>query len=365
MRHAGWTALGLQLALPCSALSPALPPPCPVAFYHQQLLPQLIALVGAETAVSSSDIGRKAQCAAEELGRRGEEVVPPLIALMQRRRDPVTDLLAMEALCGKGHSGSSAIGYLIKRLSTDRSGFTIEAHDAISCMGPHAKAAIPYLLLTSSGDSRAVANLGLLAKYYPSTIVPRLTELLDNPARTIDAAAALRNAGVSARPAQHALSRHLALAVTEHNDTAASELARAIGRVGEPSVSVPILLPLLDSPGTREAAVDALDRIGPPAAAAVAPLIRRLNDPKIDELERYADVSALASIDTGSPQVLSVLLHEVVSDKGGAAKLAAVALAKPERLPPDLAPQLASAIRSLPEGDDKRALLAQALEHAR
>jgi HEAT repeat protein len=122
---------------------------------------------------------------------------------------------------------------------------------------------------------------------------------------------------------------------------------------------------LLDSPGTREAAVDALDRIGPPAAAAVAPLIRRLNDPKIDELERYADVSALASIDTGSPQVLSVLLHEVVSDKGGAAKLAAVALAKPERLPPDLAPQLASAIRSLPEGDDKRALLAQALEHAR
>jgi HEAT repeat protein len=293
-----------------------------MGFYNRQPVPQLIQLIGAYTA-GSRDSDWKATCASEELARRGEEVVSALIRLMETHRDPVIDLLAMEALCGKGHSGSSAIDYLLKRLPGDKTGFTIEAHEALACMGPHAKRAIPYLIQTSGDDFRAVQTLGELAKYHPTLIVPRLTQLLDNPARIGDAADALEHAGAPARPALDALSSHLSIAATEHRNDIASALTKAIGSVGDPRITVPLLLPLLDQPGTREAAAAALGRIGPPAAAAVPRLIGRLDDPEIGWTERSTDIRALASIDMASLQVLGVLLHEAASDKNGIGNLAA------------------------------------------
>jgi hypothetical protein len=344
-------------------MQPAPLPRCPVVFYNRQPVPRLIQLIGAYTD-GSRDSDWKATCASDELARRGEGVVPALIRLMDTRRDPVIDLFAMRALCGKGHSGSSAIDYLLKRLPGDKTGFTIEAHRVLSCMGPHAKRAIPYLIQTSGDDFRAVQTLGELAKYYPTLIVPHLTQLLDNPDRIGDAAYALEHAGAAARPALDALCSHLALAGTQHRNDIASALTKAIGSVGDPHITVPLLLPLLDQPGTQEAAAEALGRIGPPAAAAVSRLIGRLDDPEIGWRERSTDIRALASIDMPSLQVLAVLLREAVSDKNGIGNLtAAVALAEAKWLPPDLAPQLIAAMESLPAQDSTRGELALALEH--
>jgi hypothetical protein len=210
---------------------------------------------------------------------------------------------------------------MLKRLPGDKTAFTVEAHEALSCMAPHAKRAIPYLIQTSDDDFRAVQTLGELAKFYPTLIVPHLTRLLDNPARTVDAAYALEHAGAPARAALDALSSHLAIAVNEHLDDIASALTKAIGSVGD--LTVPPLLPLLDNPGTREAAAGALGKIGPPAAAAVPRLIGRLDDPEIAWSERSTDISALASININSLQVLRVLLREAVSDKNGIGNLLA------------------------------------------
>jgi HEAT repeat protein len=270
----------------------------------------------------------------------------------------------MDALCGKGHSGSSAIGYLLKRLPAEHAGFTTQAYGALTCMGRSARPALPYLIQASADDGWAVETLGHLARYYPDTIVPHLIQLLDNPARADEAAFALEHAGAVARPALGALISHLASAVAESHPTHATQLIAAVGSLGDPGTTVPVLLPLLDEPGTRDAITEALGKIGPPAAAAVPRLIDRLDDPELSQRERYLDIEGLASIDSHAPQVQGVLLREAVSDKDVIGNInAALALGKIDPLPPDFAPQLIVALESLPAQDNIRTELELALQH--
>jgi HEAT repeat protein len=338
-------------------------PRCPARYYDSQPTYRLIRWVKAYDQ-SNWDVEVKGNCAGEALGRRDETVIPDLIALIDASGDSVVRFIAMQAVCGEGHSGSSAIPYLLRKLPSDNSVFTPQAYEALACMGREAKSAIPYLIQKSADDNRAVELLGKLAQHYPKIIVPHLIQLLDNPARANEAAGALGQAGSGARPALDALRSHLAVAVTGNQDSLAARLISAVGKVGDPSTSVPELLPLLDKQGARKAAAQALGEIGPPAAAAVPRLISRLDDPEVDPKERHVDIAALGSIDTHSRQVLDVLLREAASDKdAGGNYTAASDLSKIDPLPKDFAPQLISALESLPAKGGIRYELAVALDH--
>ena len=338
-------------------------PRCPARYYDSQPTYRLIRWVKAYNE-SDWDAEVKANCAGKALGRRDETVIPDLIALIDASGDTVVWSTAMDAICGEGHSGSSAIPYLLRRLPSGNSVFTLQAYAALDCMGRAAKPAIPYLIQKSADDDRAVELLGQLAQHYPKMIVPHLIQLLDSPARASAAAFALGQARSGARLALDALRSHLAVAVTGNQDALAAQLIFAVGKVGDPSTTVPELLPLLDKQGIREAAARALGEIGPPAAAAVPRLISRLEDPEVDPKERYVDIAALGSIDTHSRPVLDVLLQEASSDKDFSGNFEAASdLSKIDPLPKDFAPQLISALESLPAGGDIRHELGEALSH--
>ena len=338
-------------------------PRCPARYYDSQPTYRLIRWVKAYNQ-SDWDAAVKGNCAGQALGRRDETVIPDLIALINASGDSVVRFIAMQAICGEGHSGSSAIPYFLKKLPADNSGFTYQAYDALGCMGREAKSAIPYLIQKSAGDVNAVDLLGTLGRYYPKIIVPHLIQLLDNPAAAGAAAGALGQIGSAARPALDALRSHLAAAVTGNQDGLVAQLISAVGKVGDPSTTVPMLLPLLDKQGTRKAAAQALGEIGSPAAAAVPRIIDRLNDPEVDPKERHVDIEALHSIDPHSPQVLDVLLREASSDKDSSGNsTAAFDLSKIDPLPKDFAPQLISALESLPLDIDVRHELGVALDH--
>jgi len=361
---------GSLAAFPSWATMPAMPPPCATSFDSMSTA-NLADRVRADATNAHSD-HRPAECANMSLSRRGEEVVPILIELLERHNRFIEFLVLQHSLCSSSHSGATAIPYLLERLSHHDPLFAMYAYDTLACMGKEAVPTIPFLMRKSlqsvsgpvetDGDL-AINALGRLATYDPQPVVSHLTRLLDHPVHGAAAARALEEIGDAAKVSVSALKKKLEAAAGRHDDTTDAVIS-AYAHLGRPNATVPILISLLDSPRNTQAVVRALQKIGKSATKAIPALIARRNDPQLGNRERDDIVFALAAINARSPLVLPVLLEEATNGRNYlATSFAAQTLANVDPLPSDFASELIARIPTLARNDSLRSALEQALEH--
>ncbi len=362
-----------QTGAPAAAAEPAAePPPCATSFDYESI-PTLIEDVKA-VGDNNWDAGHMASCASKVLARKGEDIIPALLSLMDTRQRAV-EQFALQAVCGPGHTGATAVPYIEKRLREGGLSFAVLAYPTLACIGEGAQPIVPLLMskslainLSFPGEADlATETLGALYQYDPRRILPHLIRLLDQPARTQAAASALEKIGRPAQSSQEALRRILAGAVDASRDETAVALISALGSVGSAQPTVAALLPILDlyRPGLTTAAARALGKFGPQAGPAVPALIRRLSSPDAGPAERAEDVSALIAIDRRTPKVLEALLDDIRRGEDPSSnERAAAALSKVDPFPADLAPLLVTAIETAEEGSMVRRSLEQALSHS-
>jgi hypothetical protein len=359
-----WVAVVLVRAIPSYGMT-VVTAGCPKYPFDAESVPRLAAQIRAADD-SDSRSSWAAGCASKALSRRGEEVIPTLIRLMEMRQ-PSALSWALEAVCGPGHSGSSAVPYILKRLRAPGRPFDDEAYGTLACIGKGAKPAIPFLMEKSLGETPgfvsqegdlAINTLGVLAKYDPGTVIPHLTRLLDSPSHTFAVARALEAIGEPAKSAAPALRKRLSDAIASgERDYVTNALVAALGHLEPPPSSVPLLVSLLGEPGIGDSAASALQGIGKPAVAAVPSLIEHLQSPEVGSRERYSIISALTAIDGRSPAVQQALLREATSGADDLGTMsAALALAEIDPLPSEFAPRLVGAVESLDSGTTRGAL---------
>ncbi len=350
-------ALWLLSLSSARATMPAPPPPCTRSFDSEPIATLV-------DQVKDFDAhGWEASCASDALSRKGENVIPALIALMETHRDWAEDL-ALRAVCGPGHSGATALPYIERRLRAGGLYFALAAYRTLTCLGKVAKPAIPLLIDKSLGIDLsyaleiddAIETLGHLSRYAPDRIIPHLIRLLDQPAQSAAAARALEEIGRPARAAESSLRRNLDAAVKEREDGVACAIISALAHLGDPKATVPILIPLLDRPGEADATAQALQSIGPPAKPAIPALIKRLNAADTDSGKQRA-VFALVTIDAHSPVVLKAVVDELARAEIFGVEIASIDALEIKPFPPELAPALITAIeRRAPDRPTRRLL---------
>jgi hypothetical protein len=305
-------------------------------------------------------------CATIALSHKGKKALRPLIVLM---RDPHEEIRldATWALCGLKNDAAEAVPFLVDRITKEP--YPTAAYEALVCVGSKARSAVPLLIQQSTSDDGtnlgraksvyAVKTLGGFGRYEPGVIVPHLVQLMDNPARAAAAANALDSIGTAAHAAIPALETHLSAALASRSDDIASAIIFALSTVAPPATSMPIIVPLLQSPGVGTAAAGALQRIGPKARSAIPSIIRRLDENVGTDWpsghERVIDVDTLIAIDGDSLVVRRRLLDEVIGDKKPPATrdmsdlTALVALEKMDPLPAEFIPALKDAVTRAPD----------------
>jgi len=358
---------------PCAAaVAPKPPPACPVSF-DTEAIPTLIENIKA-VGENNWSAAWTAGCSSKALARKGEDIIPALISLMDSHQRAV-EQFAIEAVCGPGHTGATAVPYIEQRLRDGGLAFAVLAYPTLACIGEGAVSTIPLLLSKSlsinlsfpAEAALATETLGSLYQY-DARIIPHLRRLLDQPMHTNAAANALEKIGRPARSAEEALRRNLAIAVDASRDDTAVSLIAALGTVGTPQPTVSALVPVLDlyRPRLTAAAARALARFGPQAAPAVPALIRRLSAADAGSQERADDVAALIAIDRSTPAVLKAILDEMTREIDPLAdESTAATLAKVDPFPSELAAPLIAAIEMRDPDSNARRLLEQALAHTR
>lgn len=365
---AAFGAAPLSLSASPAETAP-LAPPCATSFDYEsnQTLIEDVKAVGD----NNWDSAHLASCASKVLARKGEDIIPALQSLMDTRQRAV-EQFALQAVCGPGHTGATAVPYIEKRLREGGLSFAVLAYPTIACIGEGAQSLIPLLISKSAGTDTsfpgeadlAIETLGALYAYDPGRILRHLIRLLDQPAHAQAAARALEKIGRPARPAQEALRRNLAAAVDASRDETAIAMISALGSVGSAEGAVSALLPVLDvyRPALTTAAARALAKFGSQAAPAAPALVRRLNSEDSGPVERAADVAALIATGSRAPKVLEALIDNMRRGEDSVTDdPAAGALARVDPFPQDLAPLLVTAIEMREEGSSVRRLLEQAL----
>ena len=349
--------LGLMSLTPARATIPAPPPPCTRSFDSEPIATLV-------DQVKDFDAhGWEASCASDALSRKGENVIPALISLMETHQGRAEDL-ALDAVCGPGHSGATALPYIERRLRAGGLSFALSAYQTLTCLGKVAKPAIPLLIDKSLGIDLsyaleiddAIETLGHLSRYAPDRIIPHLIRLLDQPAQSTAAARALEEIGRPARSAESSLRRNLDAAVKAREDGIACAIISALAHLGDPKATVAILIPLLDRPGEADAAAQALQSIGPPAKPAIPALIKRLSAADTDSGKQRA-VFALVTIDSHSPVVLKAVVDELARAEIFGVEIGSIDALEIKPFPPELAPALITAIeRRAPDRPIRRLL---------
>lgn len=361
----------------CFGVSPAaesapIAPPCATSFDYEsnQALIEDVKAVGD----NNWEAAHLASCASKVLARKGEDIIPALLSLMETKQRAV-EQFALEAVCGPGHTGATAVPYIEKRLREGGLSFAVLAYPAIACIGEGAQSLIPLLITKSVGTDTsfpgeadlATEALGALYPYEPGRILSHLIRLLDQPAHAQAAARAIEKIGRPARGAQEALRRNLAAAVDASRDETAIAMIAALSSVGNAESTVGAVLPILDvyRPELTTAAAHALAKFGTQAGAAVPALLRRLNSEDSGAAERAEDVAALVATGNRSPKVLEALIEYLRRGENSATdELAATTLSRVDPFPADLAALLVTAIEVREAGSTVRRQLEQALAHS-
>lgn len=289
---------------------------CPDSF-ESDSIPSLIDSIKA-AGDGGGEAGFNAGCASKVLARKGEDIIPALISLMETHQRGV-EVAALDAVCNPpAHTGATAVPYIEQRLREGGQAFAQAAYPTLACVGEGAASTIPLLMSKSlsinlsfpAEADLAIETLSALYRYDPRRILPHLTRLLDQPAHTLAAARALEKLGHSAQSSQIALQRNLEAAIDSSQDDEAVALIAALGSVGSPQPTVAALVPVLDlyRPRLTAAAARALVRFGSQAASAVPGLLRRFNSADASDAERTDDVRALLAIDKDAPEFAQALV---------------------------------------------------------
>jgi HEAT repeat protein len=356
------------------------PPPCPKEIAHKST-PQLIRMLKnpGDSLYRSMPSSWTRDCAREALSKRGASVVPALMQLRQGS-DSELDFFATSTIGAIGDAARGVVPELIQELEANNFhdpgeiGRALDIYGALEGIGEGSRPAIPLLIQKSLSQKKdlpangerieAIRVLGALGKYDSDQVVPHLARLLDDSSVAIAAAKALEAIGNPARSSFPAVRSHLAVAISTNQRDIAAALISTLRRLGKNSVTIPILISMLNTPGMGKPAANALGNIGRPAAAAVPSLIRRLDSSDLDSGERFQDIAALAAIDKQSHAILERILLEATRDheKDGLGDLyAASVLAAIDPLPSDLAPKLVAAVQAGGSDEGMRYELAQAL----
>lgn len=309
-------------------------------------------------------------CAAQDLARRGEVAVPPLVAMLVRG-DAGARILALGALAKIGpqaQKGLPALMHLVKTpalLPPHAAGLP---YAAIGAIGAGAMPAIPLLIEKTHDRARrhdAVAALGKLGKYDAARVVPHLIRLLESQeiaGRRRDANAALGAFADIGKPAHAALP--LVLVMLDESKRLESEVSEwtaiyALVAIAEPGESTPILVALLDhpKPNMQIHAANGFKQSGAQAASAVPAMLDKLVRSRDDFTMRQMMPGALAAVAPDSPAVQQQLLVEATQHDN---EHAAGALANITPLPARFAAPLAAALAKKPNDP----WLARALRNA-
>jgi hypothetical protein len=334
-----------------SAILPVLAPPCPTDLSSKSV--EQLAKRIAEP--SKADWWRA--CAAGSLAQRGADAIPMLIRLL-RNKDLSTQLLAVDFVSDakkRGGSMREVVPIIVQDLRTYHSNDpamrdqVYRIYWALEFIGKDATPAIPTLIEKSRSDTPgvpmpshwAIRALGRIGQYDAATVVPHLVQLLDDPARRVDAANALADMTTSARSAVPSLTQHLEDVVPSPGDRFPESLMWALARCGDSSTTVATLTPLLLAPGLELLAANALRDIGPAARPALPFLLTRLENSSSPAKEKIIDVLALLAIDPDSIETLNRILALAVRDNSHDI---ADQLAHAKTLPAALAPDLKLAI---------------------
>jgi len=212
------------------------------------------------------------------IGPRAVDAVPDLIAVLNRRQAPTAlRSQAVFALGRIGEPSDSIVPALIAALTDNKMEIRARAVEALGLIGPRAREAVPALAAALKDHEAIVAIKACQALSFigESDAAQALLAAFQDkrPEVAVAANQALWHLGPKADPVLPAL---LSLAEDPIEKSApARNLLASFG-----SHVVPFLVKALrdKEAARREAAADALGRIGPPARAAVPELLAALKD---------------------------------------------------------------------------------------
>jgi HEAT repeat protein len=222
--------------------------------------------------------GEEATHVLGRIGRRAAEAVPDLITVLDRREAPTAlRSQAAFALGRIGEPSDAIIPSLISALRDSKREVRERTAEALGRIGSPARQAVPALAVALKDDEAIVAIKACQALSFigeSEAAQPLLAAFQsDRTEVAVEASRALWRLGPKADPVVPAL---LTLAEGPVEKSApARDLLASFG----PHI-VPMLVKALreDNAAKREAAVDVLGRIGPPARAAIAPVLAALKD---------------------------------------------------------------------------------------
>ncbi len=254
------------------------------------------------------------------IGPRASDAVPDLITILDRRLSPTTVRgHAAFALGRIGEPNGAIVPALIAALTDSKTEVRERAAEALGGMGSSAREALPALASALKDDEASVAIRACLALSLigdEGAAKPLLAAFQDKRSEvSVAASQAIWRLGPKADPVVLAL---LSLAQGPVEKTApARNLLASLG----PHI-VPVLVEALsnDQAARREAAADALGRMGPPARTAVPALLKSLKD-KSPAVALMAAM-ALAEIDSTRGGAAVKVLTDALDNPGAVLALA-------------------------------------------
>ncbi len=278
-----------------------------------------------------------------------QETVPILAEVLLKVYNWNNDIYSVAATKILKKIGKIAIPLLLKILADEDKYIRMSAAEALGKIGPSAEPAIPELLETALVDSessvrvfaaKALEKIGYATNQVVSHLVTAL-ESNDNSLQTREnAAEALGNIGQIAVPAMP----HLVIALKENKPSFLKNFNFSMGSLF--SRSSPTALKDSHWWKVREAAAEAIGKIGPTAAQAIPSLIVALEDSKLDV--RSASAEALGKIGPTAVQAVPSLIVALENDYSDVQRKAVEALGK---IGPDAAQAVPSLMTALGDSD--------------
>jgi uncharacterized protein (TIGR02996 family) len=284
-----------------------------------------------------------------------QDPIPKLIATLKSRRG-VMKVRAVAAAIG-----APFVGPLVELLEHEHPVVRLQAVQCLRRIGPPAAGAVPALMealkdanfdvRTQAGNAIKDIDGGKNRESDAGAVgeaIRGLAAQLDDPDPEKRRAAVEGLASLKAREVLAPLCRALADADATVRAAAAVRLAGLVTVATTEAVG-PLVAALSDpSPHVRYQAINALGTIGPPAGVAVDDLIGVLRGD--NAWLAQAAASALGNIAADDPAVLEALHEATRHADETVAVLAAIAMEKWSRLPPESADELLALLRRLAEG---------------
>ena len=240
--------------------------------------------------------------------------------------------------------GGAGIPEVTRALESPVASVRVAALGTLNELGEQARDARPAILKLSADPEPVVRATALSAlvsmKIDPGATLKKVEAAMRDKAPVVRLAAATAAGamGSEARP----VARALAALIDDPDAAVRAAAIRAVGAVGGTDSGIAAKLSAqLDDPALRRAAIEALGRLGPQAAAAAPKLIALY--PKAEKSERLAILAALGA--SHASESIAVINGALKDPEPGFRAAALRALANAQPAVDDLLPRLIEALR--------------------